>query len=129
MTMPKFTNPFTPKKSQTVPTHRRRDVRLNAGLVLLPREISVNGVILNVSEGGCLFRPLLSHLISRTGDPVIIDVAGVRILGRVMNTNVRGYGVAFDELIDPAMFDGIVQTDRSEHAEQPNETEQSPQAA
>lgn len=108
--MPKFANPFSRKKRQNAPIHQRRDVRLNAGLVLLPREIIVNGVILNVSEGGCLFRPVLSHLINRTGDPVIVDVAGLRILGRVMNTNERGYGVAFDELIDAVVFDDILRS-------------------
>jgi hypothetical protein len=119
--LPKFS---LSKKKPSEPQHRRRDVRIEAGLVLLPREIVVNGVILNVSEGGCLFRPILSHLIYRTGDPVMVEVSGLRILGRVMNTNERGYGVAFDELIDPAMFDGIVQSDQSAPA-----ADAAPQAA
>lgn len=111
--MPSFPKLFRAKKKPNAPQHRRRDVRIDAGLVLLPREIVVTGVILNVSEGGCLFRPFLGHLINRTGDPVMVEVAGLRILGRVMNTIERGYGVAFDELIDPAMFDGIVEKDKS----------------
>jgi hypothetical protein len=93
---------FGAKKGK--PVHQRRDVRLEASLILLPREISVSGMILNVSEGGCLFRPFLSHLISRTGDKVLVEIGGARILGRVMNTNERGYGVAFEEFVDLSMF-------------------------
>jgi hypothetical protein len=92
------------KAGKGKPIHQRLDVRLEASLILLPREISVNGLILNVSEGGCLFRPFLSHLISRTGDKVLVEVGGGRIFGHVMNTNERGYGVAFEELVDLSMF-------------------------
>ncbi|MBU6405781.1 MAG: PilZ domain-containing protein [Alphaproteobacteria bacterium] len=94
-------NPFRPKR---VAEHRRYDVRLTAGLVLLPRDIEVEGMILNVSEGGCLFRPFQHYLMNRSGDMVQVAFAGNRVEGRVMNTIERGYGIAFKDLVDISIF-------------------------
>jgi hypothetical protein len=96
-----LTNPFRPKR---VAEHKRYDVRLIGGLVLLPRDIEVEGMILNVSEGGCLFRPFQNFLMNRTGDMVQVAFEGHRVEGRVMNTIERGYGVAFKDLVDIRIF-------------------------
>jgi PilZ domain len=94
-------NPFRRNK---VAEHKRYDVRMKGGLVLLPRDIEVAGMILNVSEGGCLFRPFQSYLMNRTGDMVLLACEGHRFEGRVMNTIERGYGVAFKDLVDLSAF-------------------------
>lgn len=94
-----------PRLSQKrVAEHARHDVRLKGGLVLLPKEVTVDGLILNVSEGGCLFRPLQTHLLNRTGDHVMLAFRGHRLAGRIMSTNQRGYGVAFERLVDVNWF-------------------------
>jgi hypothetical protein len=87
-----------------VAEHERHDVHLEAGLILLPREIVVQGLILNVSEGGCLFRPLQNYLLNRTGDRVALAVRGHKLEGRIMNTIPRGYGIAFAQLVDVNFF-------------------------
>lgn len=79
--------------------YERFDVRLEAGLVLLPRDVALKGCLLNVSQSGCLFRPFQSHLISRTGDLILLAINGAHLPGRVMNTTERGYGLAFDEIV------------------------------
>lgn len=94
-------NPF---RRKVVAEHRRYDVRLEGALVLLPRDIEVEGMILNVSEGGCLFRPFQTFLMNRTGDMVMVSCAGQKFEGRVMNTIERGYGVAFKDLVDLSAF-------------------------
>jgi hypothetical protein len=96
-----FPNPFAKKK---IAQHERFEVNLPAGLVLLPRDVVVEGMILNVSEGGCLFRPYQTHLLNRTGDRAAIMVRGHRLEGRIMNTIPKGYGVAFERLVDVTFF-------------------------
>lgn len=87
------------KRPKTTVLHKRYDVRIKAEIILMPREVAVEGMILNCSEGGCLFRPFQSHLINRTGDMVMVALNGKRLTGRIMNTNERGYGIAFPELV------------------------------
>lgn len=94
-------NPF---KKRQVAQHERHDVRIKAGLILLPREIAVEGLILNVSEGGCLFRPYQNFLLNRSGDRIALAVGGHRLNGRIMNTIPKGYGVAFERLVDVNFF-------------------------
>ncbi len=100
--MAKFS--FNPLRRKVVAEHKRYDVRLKGGLVLLPRDIEVAGLILNVSEGGCLFRPFQNYLLNRDGDMVLLAIDGQRFEGRVMNTIERGYGVAFKDLVDLSAF-------------------------
>lgn len=84
--------------------HTRHHVELPAALILLPREVELAGVIHNVSEGGCLFRPYQSYLLDRAGEHVQLAVRGHRLPGRIMNTNPRGYGVAFERFVDVRFF-------------------------
>lgn len=84
--------------------HTRHDVELPASIILLPREVELEGLIQNVSEGGCLFRPYQSFLLDRTGELVQLAVRGHRLPGRIMSTNPRGYGVAFERFVDVRFF-------------------------
>lgn len=96
---------FLPKRrGQETAQHQRFTINLRGQLVLMPREIEVEGMILNVSEGGCLFRPFQSHLINRTGDMIMVGVNGRRLPGRIMNTIPVGYGIAFPELVNLGIF-------------------------
>ena len=100
-------NPLAKRKTAQ---HERFEVNLPAGLMLLPREVVVDGMILNVSEGGCLFRPYQSYLLNRTGDRCALVVRGHRLEGRIMNTIPKGYGVAFERFVDVAFFLRLAQT-------------------
>ena len=102
--MPAFKLPFAPQGRRQNAAHQRFDLGLQAEIVLLPRDIRVEGMVLNVSRGGCLFRPFVSYLVTRTGDMVILTFNGHQIPSRIMNTNPRGYGVAFNQLTDLRVF-------------------------
>jgi hypothetical protein len=51
-----------------------------------------------------LFRPFQSLLLNRTGDKVMVGVRGHKLTGRVMNTIPKGYGIAFERLVDVNFF-------------------------
>jgi hypothetical protein len=87
-----------------VAEHQRHTVNMPAGLILLPKEVTVDGIILNVSEGGCLFRPFQTLLLNRAGDKVMVAVRGHKLTGRIMNTIPKGYGIAFERLVDVNFF-------------------------
>lgn len=80
--------------------HSRRESSHPGQMILMPRGIELQGKVLDIGEGGCMFRPGLTYLVNRTGDSVSIEVAGHQIPGRVASTTPRGYGISFDEDCD-----------------------------
>jgi len=87
-------NLIQPRKDRA---HDRRACRLGATMTLLARDIDLNGIVLDISPRGCLFRPELLYLVQRSGESVYVEIAGRRIAGSVAATSSSGYGIRFDE--------------------------------
>ena len=70
-------------------------------MILESSRIAINGVIWDISEAGCLFRPKLRYLLQRSHMDVEVVVNEQRFHGQIKNTNPRGYGILFTPSSSP----------------------------
>ncbi|NDC57545.1 MAG: hypothetical protein EBZ50_01680 [Alphaproteobacteria bacterium] len=77
--------------------HQRQACRLPGLMILTPRDVEIQGLILDISPAGCRFRPELAFLVQRGGETVAIEIGARRFSGQIVATTPFGYGVRFDE--------------------------------
>lgn len=84
----KFTRAFTRHKTEQ-----------DAVLVCAPRMARLSGRLLDISQGGGMFRPALSFLMDRRGMEGTLVVEGEHIACRIVRTLPVGYAVQFIEIL------------------------------
>ena len=84
--------------------HERKACRVPAVMILTPRDVEIQGLILDISPAGCRFRPELAFLVQRGGETVAIEIGARRFPGQIVATTPFGYGVRFDEEQDLSDF-------------------------
>jgi len=99
--------PFLRKK-KFVRRHARYDCCIVAALRIEERHFELDGVILELSKGGVLFRPASTYIMDRTGEVVTARFEGIDVAGVIMNSHVKGYGVKLDEEIPDVAVDKLV---------------------
>lgn len=67
---------------------------------LTDRGYDIDGVVLEVSEGGVLFRTASQFVMDRQGERVIVFFDTVETAGTVVNVRAHGYGIKLDEQLD-----------------------------
>lgn len=82
----------------------RHDCLLPAVASLDVQKFDLNGVILDVSQQGALFRPASMFLLSIQNEPITLHVAGHDIESLIANTTKRGYGLRFAQIQDEAII-------------------------
>jgi hypothetical protein len=100
--------PFLRKKQTFVRRHARYECCIVGELDVVERHFDIDGVILEVSAGGVLFRPASTFILNRLGERVRARFEGVEMEGVIMNVRPVGYGVKFDELIPDAAIERLV---------------------
>lgn len=85
----KFTRRYT-----RFPCHR------DVSVVSRSRVVALQGRLIDMSQGGGLFRPPLRYLMERTGEEIILIVDGHEIKGKIVRTIPMGYSIQFDEEVD-----------------------------
>ena len=79
-----------------------------AELHLPDRRISLNGMIIEISKGGALFREASRFILDRKRERVVLRVAGLELTGRIVNVRSVGYGISFDQEVDEDTIARIV---------------------
>lgn len=67
-----------------------------------------DGVIVELSQGGCSFRPASLYLLDRTNEAVTIRTSDFEAAGRIRAVRPDSYGVQFSEDLDAALVGRIV---------------------
>lgn len=80
----------------------RHECQVEANIFLIERMMSYDGRIIDISQGGAMFRPRLAYLMNRHDEPVCVTVGDMEIYGRIMSTNPKGFGLRFDEPLGEA---------------------------
>lgn len=80
--------------------YQRYDCRLEARVTDKVSRVEMTGLILDLSNNGCLFRPKLHYLLYRAGDAVWLNIGSTVLEGVIVNTTPRGYGVSFVTHLD-----------------------------
>lgn len=67
-----------------------------------------DGVIVELSQGGCSFRPASLYLLDRTDEVVTIRTADFEAAGRIRAVRPDSYGVQFFEDLDAALVGRMI---------------------
>jgi hypothetical protein len=80
-----------------------------ATLLLVDKGIELEGLTLELSRGGALFREACSFILQRNGAPVTLRLPDAALPGLVVNTRTEGYGVRFEKVMEPDMLEHLLQ--------------------
>jgi hypothetical protein len=100
---------FWQKKQTFVRRHSRHDCCIVAEMHIIDRDISLQGVLLEISLGGVLFRVASGYLLDRAGQNVTIRFEKLEMQGRIMSTRPQGYGIKLFSNFDPEVFEDLVE--------------------
>lgn len=71
------------------------------------KNYDLDGMVLEVSEGGVNFRTATTYILNRNGEEVIVNFAGLELAGVIVATRPAGYGVQLNEAISPDLVQRI----------------------
>jgi hypothetical protein len=73
--------------------HERMPCCTIAKLDVVNHDTTLDGLLLELSRGGALFREASQFVLDRRGDPVILRVAGFSRAATIVNVRPEGYGL------------------------------------
>lgn len=73
--------------------HQRHPCCALASMLIVERNVVLDGLVLEVSLGGMLFREASSFIFDRYGAHVRVRVAGFDMAGTIANVRPSGYGI------------------------------------
>jgi hypothetical protein len=76
-----------------VRSHPRHSCCIVGVLVILGRNVPIDGLVTEISIGGALFRPASDFIFDRGGEEVALRFAEREWRGRIVNVRRRGYGI------------------------------------
>lgn len=100
------------EKAQFTRRYERRDCVLISNMFVPEIGAEYPGAILEVSRGGCSFRPASLFLLDRTGQTVVMRNEYFEAEGKIRSTRPVSYGIQFFDEVDPAIIERIMR----EHA-------------
>lgn len=77
--------------------HKRYGCCIVAAMHMTERHFEVEGVILEISQGGLMFRQASRYIMNRSSELVSIRFEGLVLSGVIVNVSSQGYGVLLDE--------------------------------
>lgn len=105
-----------PKMFQRRPHYERKSARracqIDAQLTLIDRGTSFDGRIVDLSNGGAMFRPPLAHIMHRKDVAVCLIVGDEPVMGQIVSTTPAGFGVRFDYTLDDEDLEGLLAHDK-----------------
>ncbi len=79
--------------------HKRYPCCVIASMHVISRGYVLDGTVLEMSQGGLMFRVASNYVLDRTGEKVIIYIDGLELNSQIMASRPEGYGLRlFDEL-------------------------------
>jgi hypothetical protein len=88
--------------------HERYPCCIQGSLVIRDRNYRIEGLIMEVSRGGILFREASRFILDRVGTAVTVQSADLSAPGTIVNVRSAGYGIRLDQLLDDAFVDDLV---------------------
>lgn len=82
--------------------HPRHACRMAAELEMPEKALVLEGMLLEISRSGALFREASRYILDRRGAKVSLHVAGLALSGSIVNVLPMGYGIRLDQLVDEA---------------------------
>jgi hypothetical protein len=95
------------KSVNFVRRHPRYPVCIVGVLDILDRNLPLDGLVTEVSEGGALFRPASSFVFDRRYAPVAIRFNDREWRGEIVNVKPDGYGIRLDQPVSAEEIESI----------------------
>jgi hypothetical protein len=81
--------------------HERFPCCVIAALDVIDKDLALEGLVTELSQGGALFRPASHFIFDRRGSRVLVRFADDEVMGRIVNVKAQGYGIEFDTVASP----------------------------
>ena len=89
--------------------HQRHNCFIISSMNMLDRSLVIDGVIKEISSGGCLFRPASTFLLYRSNDRISLEIGDIRLTAKIIHTKPIGYGIQFLDNISEEMVEQLLQ--------------------
>ena len=97
------------RRSKAERQYPRHPCCIPATITVSEREYEIEGLVIEISRGGLLFRPAARYILDRTGTEIIISFATHKHAGRVMHTRKTGYGIRLNTPLEQEDIDMILE--------------------
>lgn len=104
----KFLPRFGRKKS-FARRHRRYPCCVIASMTIVERGYPLDGTVLEMSQGGLMFRVASNYVVDRTGENVLVHIDGLELRGQIMASRPEGYGLRLLENLDLTAVASLVE--------------------
>lgn len=97
------------KKQTFSRRHRRYPCCVIAVMDIVDRAYSLDGTVLEMSQGGLMFRAASNYVLDRTGEKVMVHIDGLDLAAQIMASRPEGYGLRLLEDLDLTTVSSLVE--------------------
>ncbi|MGL4441117.1 MAG: PilZ domain-containing protein [Bosea sp. (in: a-proteobacteria)] len=90
-----FLSRLLKKPASWVRRHERFGCCVVAVLDVIDKNVPIDGLVTEISQGGLLFRPASTYIFDRRGASVVVRFGDEEVEGKIVNVKSSGYGVLF----------------------------------
>lgn len=94
-----FLSRLLKKPASWVRRHERFACCVVAVMQITDKDVPIDGLVTEISQGGLLFRPASTYIFDRRGSSVMVRFGDDEIDGEIVNVKSDGYGVRFHDEI------------------------------
>lgn len=88
------------RKERFTRAYQRHMCQIDTHLTLIDRMSSFEGRIIDISQGGAMFRPKLAYIMHRQDTPICMQLGPEELFGHIISTSPKGFSIRFDDPLD-----------------------------
>lgn len=96
------------RRKKTDRQYTRHACCIPGSISLAERGYDIEGLIVEISRGGMLFRPATRYILDRTGTEIIVTFATYKHAARIVHTREFGYGIRLNTALEQEDIDMIL---------------------
>jgi hypothetical protein len=88
--------------------YKRYNCCVISKLILRERGVPLDGLTVDISAGGVLFREATKFILNRQGMDVLLELGDLKLPGTITFVSTKGYGVRFFEPLDESKIAPLI---------------------
>ena len=96
------------RKKSFARRHRRYPCCIIAAMEIIERGYTLDGTVLEMSQGGLMFRVASNYVLERTGEKAVIHIDGLSLHAQIMASRPEGYGLRLMNDLDLTAVSSLV---------------------
>jgi hypothetical protein len=89
--------------------YKRHNCCVISKLILRERGVPLDGLTVDISAGGVLFREATRYILNRQGMQVVLELGDLKLEGTITFVGTKGYGVRFSETLDETKIAPLIE--------------------